>query len=457
MNLKTKYMTNIDAYRIGKRIKVKGIMVHSTATPGVMASEWFDRWNKPNTGKSVHAFLDNKEIWQYLPWDIRAGHCGSGTKGSGNDTHVAFEICEPSGFRYAGGSTMEGYHVAEQQAYFDAIWENAIELCVYLCKQFGLTEKNILCHSEGHAQGIASNHADVMHWFPKHGKNMDQFREAVKLRLNDSSQDVPPSTGEYVVKAGDTLVKIAKAYGTTAEELQKLNNLDNPSLIQVGQILKVPSSSQTTGTYVVKQGDTLVKIAKAYGTTVEELQKLNNLDNPNLIQVGQALKVSGESTAPIEPEQPREERLLKVTSPLMKGEDVKEVQRQLNAKGYDLEVDGAYGEKTAAAVKSFQKTMGLTADGIVGEKTREALKKTGGFVVKRLLKVTSPLMKGEDVRRVQSELMRRGYGVGNTGADGQYGKETASAVRLFQKEKKLTADGIVGEKTVKALGGEWIG
>ena len=124
----------------------------------------------------------------------------------------------------------------------------------------------------------------------------------------------------------------------------------------------------------------------------------------------------------------------------MKGEDVKEVQRQLNAKGYDLEVDGAYGEKTAAAVKSFQKTMGLTADGIVGEKTREALKKTGGFVVKRLLKVTSPLMKGEDVRRVQSELMRRGYGVGNTGADGQYGKETASAVRLFQKEKKLTAD-----------------
>ena len=316
-------------------------------------------------------------------------------------------------------------------------------------------EKLNVIESMGRDQGVVkrSLNASGSSYWNRYGRP-----KVFKAEIEGNSADnTSPSTGEYVVKAGDTLVKIAKAYGTTAEELQKLNNLDNPSLIQIGQVLKVPSSSQTTGTYVVKQGDTLVKIAKAYGTTAEQLQKLNNLDNPNLIQVGQALKVSGESTAPIEPEQPQEERLLKVTSPLMKGEDVKEVQRQLNAKGYDLEVDGAYGEKTAAAVKSFQKTMGLTADGIVGEKTREALKKTGGFVVKRLLKVTSPLMKGEDVRRVQSELMRRGYGVGNTGADGQYGKETASAVRLFQKEKKLTVDGIVGEKTVKALGGEWIG
>lgn len=54
---------------------------------------------------------------------------------------------------------------------------------VYLCKLYGLTEKDIICHSEGHAIGVASGHADVMHWFPKHGKSMDTFREDVAIGL----------------------------------------------------------------------------------------------------------------------------------------------------------------------------------------------------------------------------------------------------------------------------------
>ena len=52
-----------------------------------------------------------------------------------------------------------------------------------LCQKFGLSEKDIICHSEGYKMGIASNHADVMHWFPKHGENIDTFRAAVKRAL----------------------------------------------------------------------------------------------------------------------------------------------------------------------------------------------------------------------------------------------------------------------------------
>jgi len=63
------------------------------------------------------------------------------------------------------------------------VYREAVELCVYLCQQFDLTEKDIICHSEGHARGIASNHADVMHWFTKFGKNMDTFRAEVKAEL----------------------------------------------------------------------------------------------------------------------------------------------------------------------------------------------------------------------------------------------------------------------------------
>ena len=80
MKLFTKYMTRNDCYTAGRKITPKGIMVHSTAVPGVMAAEWFSRWNKSykageiNRQVCVHAFVDDKEVWQYLPWDHRGWH-----------------------------------------------------------------------------------------------------------------------------------------------------------------------------------------------------------------------------------------------------------------------------------------------------------------------------------------------------------------------------------------------
>jgi len=54
-----------------------------------------------------------------------------------------------------------------------------------------LTEKNIICHSEGYKLGIASNHGDVMHWFPKHGNNMDNFGADVKAGLVATEAPAP--------------------------------------------------------------------------------------------------------------------------------------------------------------------------------------------------------------------------------------------------------------------------
>lgn len=190
MNLKVDYITEADGWNNGS-LKPKGVMVHSTATPGVGAQKFRDRWNRPNVGASIHAFLDDKEVVQCLPWDKKAGHAG----GSANNTHIAFEICEPAGFKYSGGATMVGYDVEAQTPYFNAVWNNAVELTAYLCKMYGLdpmADGVVICHSEGYKRGIASNHADVMHWFPKHGKNMDDFRLAVKAAMekeNGNSQD----------------------------------------------------------------------------------------------------------------------------------------------------------------------------------------------------------------------------------------------------------------------------
>lgn len=80
-----------------------------------------------------------------------------------------------------------------------------------------------------------------------------------------------------------------------------------------------------------------------------------------------------------------------------------------------------------------------------------------GWELCRLLKKTSPILRGEDVRAVQNALISKGYSCGSSGADGQYGSNTAEAVKCFQKANALTADGVVGENTCKKLGGIWTG
>lgn len=105
---------------------------------------------------------------------------------------------------------------------------------------------------------------------------------------------LPESGNYYVVQNGDSLWKIANMYGITVNELKSLNGLTSNNLT-VGQILEVPgSSSSTSGTYTVKSGDSLWKIANEYGLTVAELKSLNGLTSDNL-SVGQVLKVSNSS------------------------------------------------------------------------------------------------------------------------------------------------------------------
>ena len=105
---------------------------------------------------------------------------------------------------------------------------------------------------------------------------------------------LPESGNYYVVQNGDSLWKIANKYGITVNELKSLNGLTSNNLT-VGQILEVPgSSSSASGTYTVKSGDSLWKIANEYGLTVAELKSLNGLTSDNL-SIGQVLKVSNSS------------------------------------------------------------------------------------------------------------------------------------------------------------------
>ena len=132
--------------------------------------------------------------------------------------------------------------------------------------------------------------------------------------------------------------------------------------------------------------------------------------------------------------------------------EIATIQAQLNKKGCSVgTVDGIAGPTTYNAVISFQNKNGLTADGQVGTATWDILFDTvsGGTTHTRILKVTSPLMQGDDVKAVQNKLNSLGYNCGT--ADGYYGNATRTAVISFQSAKGLTADGEVGPATWSAL------
>lgn len=109
------------------------------------------------------------------------------------------------------------------------------------------------------------------------------------------NQNVPmpepdDSVINYVVKAGDTLWLIAQRYNTTIEAIQRLNGLSG-TLLSIGQILKIPvSGSAPYFEYTVRPGDTLWLIARKFGTTVDDIKRLNGLSG-NLLNIGQILKI----------------------------------------------------------------------------------------------------------------------------------------------------------------------
>ena len=190
----TQILTHNDCYLAGKTITPRGVMVHSTGANNPKLSRYVpgndaigrntagNHWDMSDTGACVHAFIGELAdgsvgVVQTLPWNRRGWHCGKGAKGSANDTHISFEICEDG---------------LQDASYFEAVYQTAVELTADLCKQYGLdplVDGVVICHSEGHARGIASNHADVMHWFPIHGKSMDTFRADV-ARVMEGEDDM---------------------------------------------------------------------------------------------------------------------------------------------------------------------------------------------------------------------------------------------------------------------------
>ena len=140
--------------------------------------------------------------------------------------------------------------------------------------------------SKGVVDGITANTVD-MNWC---------YKDYTNGATTTPAPQPEPSYDTYTVMAGDTLSGIAEKFGTTYQELAAINSIEDPNVIHVGQIIKLKddavSTPQGENTYTVQAGDTLSGIAAKYGTTYQELAALNGISDPNIIHIGQVLIVS---------------------------------------------------------------------------------------------------------------------------------------------------------------------
>lgn len=192
-HMEVKYATSNGAYQAGRKINPQGCVNHSVGCAQPSVDVFFNLMNKSSAGWGVNALLGDfhkgdGRILVVLLLDARPWGCGSGSKGSWNNTKVQWEVCEPAGHTYAGG-TMIAYDVAKNQVYFNRMWKMLVAWNVYLVKKFGYDINGISDHAESYRAGYGSNHSDMGQWLPKHGKSMDALRQEVQAILNGSEDD----------------------------------------------------------------------------------------------------------------------------------------------------------------------------------------------------------------------------------------------------------------------------
>ena len=272
MNLNKLILTKNECYIKQVHIKPVGIMVHSTGAN----NPWLKRYVGPDDGKlgknpynnhwntlrpsgsqvCVHGFIGkladgSVATYQTLPWDIRGWHSGYYSKKSTTNAnkmgYIGFEICEDS---------------TNDRVYLQKVYSEAVELCAHLCKTFNLDPTKdgvIISHHEGNRRKLASNHADVEHWWTKHGFTMAQFRSDVAKLVGKVNLEV--SAPVPVIWNPQQLWSSIKAYGLTdegtaavmsniqAESGGRSNNLQNSYESRLGFTDEAYTAAVDSGRY----------------------------------------------------------------------------------------------------------------------------------------------------------------------------------------------------------------
>ena len=238
--------TNSTCYKGTSTMQVKGVLWHSTGANNPLLSRYvqptdgsadYDRmikllgknkygtdWNHTRQNAGLNCWIGkladgSVTTVQTMPWNYRPWGCGSGSKGSCNTGWIQFEICEDA---------------LTDKNYFNAVYKEAVELTAYLCTLYGLNPKGtanlngvtvpvILCHADSHKLGLGSNHGDVLHWFKKYGKSMDDVRNDVAALMGANIEDSTPTP----VAPAPQMYRVRKSWANAASQKGAYTNLDN--------------------------------------------------------------------------------------------------------------------------------------------------------------------------------------------------------------------------------------
>lgn len=224
-------LTKNPCYTAGKKITVKGLMLHSVGCPQPSAAVFIKNWNSASYDRAcVHAFIDGNDgtVYQTLSWNHRGWHGG----GASNNTHIGVEMCEPACIKYIGGATFTCSDITEAKAVAKRTYEAAVELFASLCKEYSLdplADGVIISHAEGYKRGIASNHGDPEHLWKQlnTGYTMDGFRKAVKAAMKTETSTDSNENKEYPEKLASGYYRVRKAWKDTKSQLGAYRILSN--------------------------------------------------------------------------------------------------------------------------------------------------------------------------------------------------------------------------------------
>ena len=243
--------TNSTCYRGTSKMKPRGILWHDTdaGNPNICRyvqphetdanyaemiallgkNRYGNDWNHKYRKAGMNCFLGKLAdgtvaTVQTMPWDFAPWGCGSGSKGSLNNTHIQFEICD------------DGYKSKE---YFEAVYKEACAITAYLCALYdldplgtfvynGVKVPVITSHAESHKLKLGSNHGDPLKWLKKFGKTMDDARHDVAALMAGKVEPAPVpevKPDPDPVQSGYTLNMRILEQGCQGEDVKALQQL----------------------------------------------------------------------------------------------------------------------------------------------------------------------------------------------------------------------------------------
>ena len=294
-------MTQSTCYKGTSKMNVKGVLWHSTGANNptlkryvqpddnaknrdeliaiIGKNAYNNDWNHISRQAGLNCWIGkladgSVTTIQTMPWDYKPWGCGSGKNGSCNNGWIQFEICED-------GLTDPNY--------FKLAYEEACQITAYLCAMYdidplgtvdynGVKVPTILCHYDSYKLGLGSNHGDIDHWFPKHGKSMATARADVAALMQDSNLgSITPPAEEKPAEDKKVYYRVRKTWEDASSQKGAYTVLENAKkrvdelgagyyvFDEAGKIVYPPVEAKTVNG--LKKGDAAQLIAGATYTS----------------------------------------------------------------------------------------------------------------------------------------------------------------------------------------------